>query len=192
VLAHLDRLPPEETPAVVDLLLPHCGSGDGHWVVATVGPQHGDRGAHLAPLLALFPRTVGVPPLRHHVEDVAELVPHLLGRLARGTLQASPSVIRVLMRNRWPGNVDQLHQVLRAAAARRQSGTIEVGDLPPECRPTTRRVLTTIEAIECDAIVEALRDTDGNKSEAARQLGMSRATIYRKIRGYGLQVPAED
>ena len=40
-----------------------------------------------------------------------------------------------------------------------------------------------------DAIVGALLDTDGNKAEAARQLGMSRATIYRKIRGYGLAAP---
>ena len=55
----------------------------------------------------------------------------------------------------------------------------------------TRRVLTQIEAIECDAIAEALRETDGNKSEAARRLGMSRATIYRKIRGYGLEPPDE-
>jgi len=46
-------------------------------------------------------------------------------------------------------------------------------------------------AIECDAIVDALLDTEGNKAEAARQLGMSRATIYRKIRGYGLTVPLE-
>jgi sigma-54 dependent transcriptional regulator, acetoin dehydrogenase operon transcriptional activator AcoR len=187
VLAHLDRLPPEEAHALVDLLEPHRRRGDGHWVVATVDPQRDDRAGHLAPLLALFPRTALVPPLRHHVEDVAELVPHLLSRLTRGSLQASPAVVQVLMRNRWPGNVEQLHQVLRAAAARRRSGTVEVGDLPPECRPTTRRVLTPIEAIECDAIVEALRDTDGNKSEAARQLGMSRATIYRKIRGYGLE-----
>jgi sigma-54 dependent transcriptional regulator, acetoin dehydrogenase operon transcriptional activator AcoR len=133
-----------------------------------------------------------VPPLRHHVEDVAELVPHLLIRLTRGgNLSVSPAVMRVLMRNLWPGNVEQLYQVLRTTVARRRSGTIELADLPPECRATTRRVLTPLEAIECDAIVEALLDTDGNKAEAARQLGMSRATIYRKIRGYGLTVPFE-
>ena len=76
------------------------------------------------------------------------------------------------MRNLWPGNVEQLYQVLRTTMARRRSGTIELADLPPECRATTRRVLTPLEAIECDAIVEALLDTDGNKAEAARQLGM--------------------
>ncbi len=194
VLTHLDRLPPEALPVLVDILEPHRESTDpdGHWVVATIGKQRGDREADLATLLSLFPRTIEVPPLRHHVEDVAELVPHLLARLTRGgNLGVSPAVMRVLMRNLWPGNVEQLYQVLRTTVARRRSGVVELGDLPPECRATTRRVLTPLEAIECDAIVDALVDTDGNKAEAARQLGMSRATIYRKIRGYGLTVPVE-
>ena len=179
---------------LVDVLEPYRESTDvdGHWVVVTTGKQRGDRDGDLTALLTLFPRTVEVPPLRHHVEDVAELVPHLLTRLTRGgNLSVSPAVMRVLMRNLWPGNVEQLYQVLRTTVARRRSGTIELPDLPPECRATTRRVLTPLEAIECDAIVEALLDTDGNKAEAARQLGMSRATIYRKIRGYGLTVPFE-
>ena len=190
VLAHLDRLPPEAVPLLVEALGPHRSSSDPDrsWVVATVGRR---RGADLTALLSLFSRTVEVPPLRHHVDDIAELVPHLLARLARGAdLSVAPAVMQVLMRNRWPGNVEQLYQVLRATVGRRRTGVIEPGDLPPECRPTTRRVLTPLEAIECDAIVDALLDTGGNKAEAARQLGMSRATIYRKIRGYGLSVPA--
>ena len=82
----------------------------------------------LATLLSLFPRTVEVPPLRHHVEDVAELVPHLLARLTRGgTLAVSPAVMRVLMRNRWPGNVEQLFQVLRTTVARRRTGVDRAG-----------------------------------------------------------------
>ena len=97
--------------------------------------------------------------------------------------------MRVLMRNRWPGNVEQLYQVLRKAVARRRTGVLTAEDLPPECRAITRRVLTPLEAIECDAIVDALLDNDGNKAEAARHLGMSRATIYRKIRGYGISMP---
>ena len=192
LLTHVDTLPPEAMSVLVDVLEPYRESTDvdGHWVVATTGKQRGDRDTDLAALLTLFPRTVEVPPLRHHVEDVAELVPHLLTRLTRGgNLSVSPAVMRVLMRNLWPGNVEQLYQVLRTTVARRRSGTIELSDLPPECRATTRRVLTPLEAIECDAIVDALLDTDGNKAEAARQLGMSRATIYRKIRGYGLTVP---
>jgi len=131
-----------------------------------------------------------VPPLRHHVEDVAELVPHFIARLTRGTeLSCSPEAMRLLMRNRWPGNVEQLYQVLRKTVARRRAGELVPADLPAEARAVTRRVLTPLEAIECDAIVDALLDNAGNKAEAARQLGMSRATIYRKIRGYGISVP---
>ena len=68
--------------------------------------------------------------------------------------------------------------------------TIEVHDLPPEVRATRRRLLSPLEAIECDAIIDALAQADGNKALAARSLGMSRATIYRKIRGFGIQDPS--
>jgi sigma-54 dependent transcriptional regulator, acetoin dehydrogenase operon transcriptional activator AcoR len=73
--------------------------------------------------------------------------------------------------------------------ARRRAGVVEPGDLPPECRSTAKRVLTPLESLECDAIVEALLETRGSKVEAARRLSMSRATIYRKIRDYGISVP---
>ena len=139
--------------------------------------------------MEFFPRTVVVPPLRHHVEDVAELVPHFIARLTRGAeLSCSPEAMRLLMRNRWPGNVEQLYQVLRKTVARRRAGVLTPDDLPPEVRAITRRVLTPLEAIECDAIVDALLDSGGSKA-AARRLGMSRATIYRKIRGYGISTP---
>ncbi|WP_433557789.1 sigma-54-dependent Fis family transcriptional regulator [Pseudonocardia xinjiangensis] len=188
VLTHVDRLAPDGIRALADALEPHRESTDPErpWVVVTVGPG----GLDASVLLECFPRTVQVPPLRHHVEDVAELVPHLLTRLTRGNdLTCSSDALRVLMRNRWPGNIEQLYQVLRKAVARRRSGVLTAADLPPECRAITRRVLTPLEAIECDAIVDALLDNDGNKAEAARHLGMSRATIYRKIRGYGISVP---
>jgi sigma-54 dependent transcriptional regulator, acetoin dehydrogenase operon transcriptional activator AcoR len=93
------------------------------------------------------------------------------------------------MHNRWPGNVKQLYQVLREIVGKRQTGVVGVRDLPRECRAVTRRVLTPLEAIECDVIVDALLGTDGNKVQAARQLGMSRATIYRKIHDYGISMP---
>jgi transcriptional regulator of acetoin/glycerol metabolism len=66
---------------------------------------------------------------------------------------------------------------------------IELRDLPPECWATGKRVLTPLESLECDAIVQALLDAGGNKGEAARALAMSRATIYRKVRDYGIVLP---
>jgi sigma-54 dependent transcriptional regulator, acetoin dehydrogenase operon transcriptional activator AcoR len=192
VLTDVDRIPAAQLAALTDLLEPHRESGaDLPWVVATVGPSAGEPSPELADLLSCFPRTVVVPPLRHHVEDVAELVPHLLARLVHGQgLTMSPEAMRVLTHNRWPGNVDQLVTVLRKIVARRRIGVVELGDLPPECRTTTKRMLTPLESMECDAIVEALLDSGGNKVEAARSLAMSRATIYRKIRDFGISVPS--
>ncbi len=192
VLCHVDLLTEAALAALGDALEPHRESTDPErrWVVATVDTGRSHPGRELGELLDSFPRTVEVPPLRHHVEDVAELVPHLIARLTRGAdLTCSPEAMRVLMRNRWPGNVEQLYQVLRKIIAKKRTGHITPADLPPECRAITRRVLTPLEAIECDAIVDALLETDGNKAEAARQLGMSRATIYRKIRGFGISMP---
>jgi transcriptional regulator of acetoin/glycerol metabolism len=157
-------------------------------VVATLAPQR--PGTDPGRLLECFPRTVDVPPLRHHIEDVAELVRHFVARYTRGAdLTCSAEALRVLMRNRWPGNIAQLQQVVRTVVTRRRSGVIEVRDLPAEVIATVRRVLTPLEAIECDAIVNALLETGGNKGGAAQQLGMSRATIYRKVRDYGISLP---
>jgi transcriptional regulator of acetoin/glycerol metabolism len=195
VLSHVDRLTPDGLQALADALEPHRESTcpERPWLVVTVGPGGLSSREGAPDLLEYFPRTVEVPPLRHHVEDVAELVPHLIARLTRGSdLTCSPEAMRVLMRNRWPGNVEQLYQVLRKTVARRRAGELGPADLPPECRAITRRVLTPLEAIECDAIVDALLDNDGNKAEAARHLGMSRATIYRKIRGYGISMPGAE
>lgn len=195
VLAHIDQLPADAVTELIEVLEPYRESAavDRTWVVATLTPSDVDRPPELEELLSCFPRTVTVPPLRHHIEDVAELVPHLLARLSHGRpLTCSPEVMRVLMHNRWPGNVTQLASVLRKVVARRRTGVIELRDLPPECRSTTRRVLAPLESLECDAIVEALVDAGGNKVEAARRLSMSRATIYRKIRDYGISVPATE
>ena len=192
VLAHVDRLPRSAAAALADVLEPDRESTTPGrtWVVLTVSAGAAAE-ASLVPLLSCCPRTVVVPPLRHHAEDIAELVPHLLGRLGRGRdLSCSPEALGVLMRNRWPGNVEQLLQVLHKVTATLRSGTIEVSDLPPEVRASRRRLLSPVEAIECDAIIDALAQAGGNKAEAARSLGMSRATIYRKIRGYGISDPS--
>jgi transcriptional regulator of acetoin/glycerol metabolism len=163
---------------------------DRPWVVATVAPADGDPSPALGSVLASFPSTVLVPPLRRHIEDLADLVPHLLTRLTRGGgPSCSPEVMRVLMHNRWPGNVEQLVEVLRRVVGRRRSGIVTLQDLPAECWVTGKRVLTPLESLECDAIVEALLDAGGSKVEAARRLSMSRATIYRKVGDYGIVLP---
>ncbi len=147
-------------------------------------------GADLDPvtrLLRFFQGTVELPPLRHHIEDLHELVPFFLARLSQqGRLSCSPEAMQLLLRHNWPGNTEQLWQVLKQVVQRRRAGVIMPRDLPPECWTVSRRLLSPLESIERDAIVQSLQDHEGNKVRAAEALGMSRATIYRKIHEYGI------
>ena len=182
VLTGVEGLTEAQALAVSDLLGDASTDPDGHARVAiTIASE--------APtvLRTVFPRTIDVPPLRHHIDDLADLVPHLLSQLPDGDrVSCPPAVVSHLSRLNWPGNVSQLQRVLRYVLQHRRAGAIEVADLPPEARSTSRRVLTPIEALERDAIVNALRDTGVSPTTAARRLGMSRATIYRKIRQYDI------
>ena len=184
VLRHLERLhgvalrvlSAALEGAVATRLVWVCGAGPGN-------PPTGE----LERLLHLFPSTVCVPPLRHHVEDVEQLVPFLLLRLGcSGQLTFSPEAMQLLLRSSWPGNVQQLLDVLRFVLRHRRTGLVVPADLPPETQARSRRRLSTLESMERDALVLALQDAAGNKAAAARALGMSRATIYRKIHEYGI------
>ena len=164
--------------------MPCCRSPPGLRVAVTL--DRGAARADLAGLLRLLPGSVAVPPLRHHSEDLRDLVPFFLGKLSQqGRVTCSPAAMQLLLRHTWPGNAAQLWQVLKQVVQRRRVGQIMPEDLPPECWTVSRRVLSPLESIERDAIVQSLLDQGGNKIRAARALGMSRATIYR-IREYGI------
>jgi transcriptional regulator of acetoin/glycerol metabolism len=151
----------------------------------------GAQDENLVKLLRSFPSTVELPPLRHHIEDLNELVPFFLAKLGRhGRLSCTPEAMQLLLRSSWPGNAKQLWQVLRKVVQHRRTGLIQPGDLPPECWTVSRRLLSPLESMERDAIVQSLLDHKGNKAKAAESLGMSRATIYRKIHEYGVVIPA--
>jgi transcriptional regulator of acetoin/glycerol metabolism len=159
------------------------------WVAVTLSQT--PVKADLAGLLQCFPGTVELPPLRHHIDDLHELVPFLLAKLNHhGRLACSPEAMQLLLRSSWPGNTEQLWQVLSRVVRHRRTGTISPGDLPAECWTVSRRLLSTLESMERDAIVRSLLDYDGNKVKTAESLGMSRATIYRKIHEYGIVTPA--
>ena len=159
------------------------------WVAVTLDRQraHGD----LTKLLRFFPSTVELPPLRHHIEDLHVLVPFFVAKLGQhGRLTCSPEAMQLLLRSKWPGNTEQLWQVLKRVVQKRRTGSIQPADLPPECWTVSRRLLSPLESMERDAIVQGLLDYQGNKVKAAKSLGMSRATIYRKIHEYGIVTPA--
>jgi transcriptional regulator of acetoin/glycerol metabolism len=183
VIADVDDIDNDTLEPIASLLASRAGRG---WIAAT---KSGAPPSALIKelLLPLFTHTVTVPPLRHRIDDLEELVPLLLREITRGTdVRLAPDAMRQLGRLPWPGNVSQLRRVLTETVARQRSGSISADKLPPECRSLTRRKLTQMEALERDAIVRNLQDNGGNKQDAARALGMSRATIYRKINDYGI------
>jgi sigma-54 dependent transcriptional regulator, acetoin dehydrogenase operon transcriptional activator AcoR len=127
-----------------------------------------------------------VPPLRERADDLLDLVPHLIAR--RGaTARMVPAAIQTLMRYDWPGNVRELDGLVRLLLTRKRTTDIVLADLPPAYQRGGRR-LRRIEQVERSAIVQALLEVDGNRTKAAELLEIGRATLYRKIRAYGLDL----
>jgi sigma-54 dependent transcriptional regulator, acetoin dehydrogenase operon transcriptional activator AcoR len=192
VVTHVDALDARSARAFTAALeeARRAPAADRTQVAVTTGPVGGQ--GELGQLLSSFPTSVSIPPLRLRLDDLATLVPFFLSKVASGGqhLSCSPEAMRLLMRYSWPGNVAQLEQLLHQVVQHRRSGSIEASDLPPELHSISRRVLSALESLERDAIVRSLADTNGNKVQAARSLGMSRATIYRKIHEFGIIAPA--
>ncbi|MGK5695228.1 sigma-54-dependent Fis family transcriptional regulator [Streptomyces sp. URMC 128] len=136
----------------------------------------------------LSARSVTLPPLRERTEDIRQLLPALAPRPAAGQppLTWTLDALRALERYPWPGNVTELAHLVRALAEhRRMSGPIRRAELPDAVREgPAARPLSPMEHAERAAILEALRLHGGNKARAAAALGIGRATLYRKLRGY--------
>ncbi|ANQ86013.1 sigma-54-dependent transcriptional regulator [Azoarcus olearius] len=133
---------------------------------------------------------VDLPPLRER-EDFDELVDHLLATHARGAPPRLAERAReALRRHRWPGNIRELQQVLRLGIALAEHGRIDLDQLPASLATQaplkrTPGTATTLQSAECDAVQAAYARNRGNVSATARELGIARATLYRKLRRYG-------
>ncbi|MBA8824242.1 energy-coupling factor transporter ATP-binding protein EcfA2 [Saccharopolyspora lacisalsi] len=130
---------------------------------------------------------VEIPPLRRRPDDILALAEHFGTRARNRRVRFTPKAARTLRTYHWPDNVAQLRRVVREAANR--SDVVDTRHLPPEvlCGPT--RTLTRIETVERDEIVRCLAEPGTTVTRAAEILGMSRATIYRKISQYGIRTP---
>lgn len=127
-----------------------------------------------------------VPPLRERPDDILDLIPHMIQRRGAGT-RFSSAAIQALMRADWPGNARELDALVRMLLTRKRTTDIVLTDLPANYREGSRR-LRRIEQVERAAIVRALTEADGNKTRAAELLEIGRATLYRKIRSYSLDL----
>ena len=132
---------------------------------------------------------VEVPALRHRREDIPDLVAAIVRRHADGAQPArlNSEALQILMRSGWPQNVRQLENAVRSALSNRSGPEITISDLPSDVRrQATRRTLSPIEQVELDAILTALEQAGDNRTRAAAALGISRATLHRRLRAYGL------
>jgi transcriptional regulator with PAS, ATPase and Fis domain len=129
---------------------------------------------------------IQVPALRERRNDIPILVEHFIAAAADRTSNAraslSPEALVRLMTHSWPGNVRELQNVIQYACVKSKGGTIRPSHLPAAVNPAdtkSRRRRKRQGKLEREAVHEALEQTGGNKVQAAKLLGVSRATLYR-------------
>jgi DNA-binding NtrC family response regulator len=146
--------------------------------------------------------TISMPPLRERKEDIPRLARRFLAELADETGQGgerralSPAALEVLKRYRWPGNIRELRNTIRAAAqAAGDSRVIEPEHLPeavrratPSLEAVTIPIGTTLEEAERTIIQRTVEATNGNKKEAAQVLGISRSALYAKLKRLDIEL----
>jgi len=153
---------------------------------------------------------ISIPPLREHKEDIPYLVDHFITRFAENSAKRmtgiSPQAMKLLADFHWPGNVRELENILERAAVMASGEKIEVEDIHLDIagRPESGAGLaasavsangsvlpllplgSTLEQFEDEIIKEALRRSGGNKSQAARLLGLSRNALRYRLSKIGV------
>ncbi len=157
------------------------------WVIATATPGAGPCSGGWQAVRDRFPTTIEVPPLRERLDDLQEIAVALMRRRRPGaTSRFSPEALQALMRYGWPGNVSELERLVTELVIRHPHREIQLDDLPALLRESTRRPLARLQLLERSAILSALEEAGGNKRQAAAALGLSRATLYRRLRQLGI------
>ncbi len=137
-----------------------------------------------------------VPPLRDRRDDILPLARLLLAdaaaRMAREISGLTPRAADQLLRYDWPGNVRELENAMERAVALGRGNRVDSGDLPEEIRRTFPKPVVNEDAVqplrevEKEYILAVLELNGGNQTRTAEQLGIGSATLYRKLKGYGL------
>jgi len=133
---------------------------------------------------------IQLPPLRDRREDIPLLTQSFLDQLCATTGKAieeiSPDALRLLMSHAWPGNVRELKSAIEFAVISCRGNEIVPADLPPEIMrphdvPSPSTWISLSDRDEKSRLLAALSDAKGNRTEAAKRLGVSRATFYRRL-----------
>jgi two-component system, NtrC family, response regulator AtoC len=143
--------------------------------------------------------TVHLPPLRDRRSDIPVLVHYFLNRYAPGAhVQVTPAAMKSLLQYNWPGNVRELENCVARALTLGDQEVIDVKDLPPTIRmeqgitqslateDATSLSTTALAEMEKMTILRVFEQAHGDKALAGKMLGISRATLYRKLKRYNI------
>lgn len=142
------------------------------------------------------PLTLCLPPLRMRTEDIPLLVRDMLERMNAENVQCSESVMSIFMRYHWPGNIRELRNVIIRALTLCQNRLISLSDLPPELLHSPAipeesesrgtKLQAVVDESEAQTILLALEEHGWNVVNTAKRLGISRATMYEKLKKFGI------
>ena len=147
--------------------------------------------------VAVFP--IVIPPLRERREDIPLLAKHFLkkhtSRADKSINGISTASLRLLLQYDWPGNVRELENAIERAVLLETTDVLQVNNLPPQLSPIVASgkdpaapaAVLPLAEVERQALVHALEVSTNNIAEAARALGLNRATLYRKLKKYDLR-----
>lgn len=137
--------------------------------------------------------TIELPPLRDRTDDIAPLangfVEHFGLQYGKPNLRTGNAFLRSLMAYEWPGNIRELQHVIERAVIMTDTGVLTPADLHLPTSPPTGGQFDeglSLESLEKEAIRQSLLRNGGNLTQAARELGLGRTTLYRKMEKYGL------
>ncbi len=144
--------------------------------------------------------SIDVPNLRQRKEDIPLLAAHFVEKFAARNRKIikgfSTQALDAMLRHSWPGNVRELENVVERAVILCMGDTITEKELPPSVTSVSAQTTKkenisslsglSLDELECRAITETLEEVADNKSEAARRLGITRATLHNKLKKYGL------
>ncbi|HSB68765.1 MAG TPA: sigma-54 dependent transcriptional regulator [Candidatus Methylomirabilis sp.] len=143
--------------------------------------------------------TLSLPDLADRAEDIPLLVTHFLDRfvkkLRKPVERLSEEAMALLMDYRWPGNVRELENCIERAVVLAKGPIITAAELPPSIRAISPKeglrlpIGMTLADLEREAILRTLSHCRGNRSAAARTLGLSERTLYRKLRLFSTEMP---
>jgi DNA-binding NtrC family response regulator len=136
---------------------------------------------------------IRIPPLRERREDIPLLIRAFLAMHSATTGhqvdQASDEALRLLLSHSWPGNVRELKNALEFAVIRCRGSVLQASDLPPEvvADMCADAILESLSGDDRSRLLGALERAGGNRTEAAALLGISRATLYRRLAQYSAE-----